>query len=98
VLVITSGANRVDEVRLGALIGEPVDKPDADYVRQVTGYAIGGVPPLGHATPLLTFLDEDLLRHDTIWAAAGSPNAVFRLTPAELVAMTGGTVATVCPD
>ncbi|MCC6630061.1 MAG: YbaK/EbsC family protein [Chloroflexi bacterium] len=98
VLVVASGANRVDEARLGALTGEPVDKPDADYVRQVTGYAIGGVPPLGHDKPLLTFIDDDLLRFDYIWAAAGSSNAVFRLTPTELVAMTAGTVVRVRPD
>jgi prolyl-tRNA editing enzyme YbaK/EbsC (Cys-tRNA(Pro) deacylase) len=91
-LVVASGANRVDEAVLGALAGEPVEKPDADYVRQRTGYVIGGVPPIGHAEPLLTFIDADLLRFDELWAAAGSPNAVFRLTPAELVAMTGGQV------
>jgi prolyl-tRNA editing enzyme YbaK/EbsC (Cys-tRNA(Pro) deacylase) len=93
VLVVASGANRVDEARLAALLGEPIDKADADFVRQDTGYAIGGVPPLGHATPLLTYIDQDLLAFDVIWAAAGTSNAVFPLTPSELVAMTGGTVA-----
>lgn len=91
-LVVASGANRVNETALGVLAGEPVEKPDAEYVRQRTGYAIGGVPPVGHAEPLPTFIDADLLRFDEIWAAAGSPTAVFRLTPAELVAMTGGQV------
>jgi prolyl-tRNA editing enzyme YbaK/EbsC (Cys-tRNA(Pro) deacylase) len=93
VLVLASGANRVDLARVEALLGEPVDKADAEFVRTRTGYAIGGVPPLGHAEPLVAFVDEDLRRHDRIWAAAGHPNAVFALTPDELVAMTGGTVA-----
>jgi prolyl-tRNA editing enzyme YbaK/EbsC (Cys-tRNA(Pro) deacylase) len=95
ILVVAGGGNRVDEAALGALVGESIEKPDADYVRQRTGYGIGGVPPLGHAEPLLTFIDEDLLGFEEIWAAAGSPNAVFRLTPAELVAMTGGRVVAV---
>lgn len=93
VLVLASGANRVDLPRLEGLVGEPVDKPDAEFVRTSTGFAIGGVPPLGHPEPLLAIVDEDLLRFERIWAAAGHPNAVFALTPAELVAMTGGTVA-----
>jgi prolyl-tRNA editing enzyme YbaK/EbsC (Cys-tRNA(Pro) deacylase) len=93
VLVLASGANRVDLARVEALLGEPVDKADAEFVRTRTGYAIGGVPPLGHAEPLVAFVDEDLRRHARIWAAAGHPNAVFALTPDELVAMTGGTVA-----
>jgi prolyl-tRNA editing enzyme YbaK/EbsC (Cys-tRNA(Pro) deacylase) len=93
ILVVASGSNRVDEALLGALVEEPIEKPDADYVRQHTGYSIGGVPPTGHAEPLLTVVDEDLLGFEEIWAAAGSPNAVFRLTPADLVAMTGGQVA-----
>ena len=90
VLVIASGANRVNERRLGELIGERVGKADADFVREATGFAIGGVPPVGHAQPVETLIDEDLLRYDEIWAAAGTPNAVFRLVPGDLVKMTGG--------
>ena len=92
ILVIASGANRVDERALGELVGEPIGKADADFVRQATGFAIGGVAPVGHVQPVRTFIDEDLLRYDAIWAAAGTPNAVFRLAPADLVAMTSGRV------
>jgi len=95
-LVVASGANRVDESRLEALAGEPVAKADADFVRARTGYAIGGVPPLAHATALDTWIDADLLGCDELWAAAGSPFAVFRLTPEDLQRMTAGTVAEVC--
>ncbi len=93
VLVIASGTNRVNETTIAAAIGEPIGKADADFVRSRSGYAIGGVPPVGHATPMRTFIDEDLLRFDRIWAAAGTPNAVFELSPAdELQRITGGTV------
>ena len=92
VLVVASGANRVNETRLEPLLGEPIGKADADYVRQRTGFAIGGVPPLAHAEPLQIFIDQDLLQYREIWAAAGTPHAVFCLTPAELLKMTGGTV------
>jgi prolyl-tRNA editing enzyme YbaK/EbsC (Cys-tRNA(Pro) deacylase) len=95
VLVIACGANRVDEALVGALIGEPIGKANANFVRENTGYAIGGVPPIGHAVAPVTLIDEDLLTFATIWAAAGTPNAVFRLTPDDLQAMTGGQVATV---
>src|SRR5262245_21613260 len=94
-LVIVSGANRVDEARLGELIAEVVAKADADYVRQRTGYAIGGVPPIGHVESLECLIDEDLLQYDAIWAAAGTPRAVFRLTPVELQRITGGRVVPV---
>ncbi|MCM2333782.1 MAG: YbaK/EbsC family protein [Anaeromyxobacteraceae bacterium] len=93
VLVVACGANRVDPAKVEALLGEPLDRADADFVREQTGFAIGGVPPLGHASPLLTVVDEDLLRYPRIWAAAGHPSAVFPLTPQELVAVTGGRVA-----
>jgi prolyl-tRNA editing enzyme YbaK/EbsC (Cys-tRNA(Pro) deacylase) len=93
VLVVASGANRVDLSRVEALVGEPLDKPDADFVRAETGYAIGGIPPLGHDRPLTTVIDEDLLQHPIIWAAAGHPSAVFPCTPAQLVDLTGGKVA-----
>jgi prolyl-tRNA editing enzyme YbaK/EbsC (Cys-tRNA(Pro) deacylase) len=92
-LVIASGANRVDEKALQALAGEKIGKADADAVRTLTGFVIGGVPPLGHAQPLQTYIDADLLGHAQIWAAAGHPNAVFALTADELVRMTEGQVA-----
>ena len=95
VLVIASGGNRVDLGKVEALLGEGLEKPDAEFVRDETGFAIGGIPPLGHDRPLTTVIDEDLLRFERIWAAAGHPRAVFPLTPAELVRMTGGTVAPV---
>lgn len=93
VLVVACGANRVDLARVEALLGEPLDRADADFVREQTGFAIGGIPPLGHARPLLTVVDEDLLRYPRIWAAAGHPSAVFPLTPQELAEVTGGLVA-----
>jgi prolyl-tRNA editing enzyme YbaK/EbsC (Cys-tRNA(Pro) deacylase) len=93
VLVVASGGHRVDVAKLAAVVGEQVDRPDADFVREQTGFAIGGVPPIGHARPLVTVVDEALLRLDELWDAAGHPRAVFRLTPAQLVAMTGGRVA-----
>lgn len=92
ILVVASGLNRVDEHRVEAMIGEPLGKADADFVRQQTGFVIGGVPPLGHTQKLAAFIDEDLLQYEEIWAAAGTPHAVFRLTPGDLVKMTGGTV------
>jgi prolyl-tRNA editing enzyme YbaK/EbsC (Cys-tRNA(Pro) deacylase) len=95
ILVLTSGANRVDEKRLGALVGEPITRPDADFVRNTTGFAIGGVAPLGHATPMETYLDQDLMQYPTIWAAAGTANAIFELTPQQLEQMTGGKVVQV---
>ena len=95
ILVIASGANRVDEKKLKALAGENISKPAADFVREQTGFVIGGVPPIGHAQPLRTFIDQDLWRYAVIWAAAGHPNAVFKLTPDELATMTGGQVVDV---
>jgi prolyl-tRNA editing enzyme YbaK/EbsC (Cys-tRNA(Pro) deacylase) len=94
-LVIASGTNRVDETALGALAGEPVQKADAEFVRERTGFAIGGVPPVGHAHAVDTFIDEDLLGYQEIWAAAGTPNALFRLVPGDLVRMTEGRVVAV---
>ncbi len=93
VLVIASGANRVDETAVAALIGEKIGRADADFVRTATAFAIGGVPPVGHDTPPVTLIDRDLLAFDEIWTAAGTPHAVFRLTPRDLVALTGGRVA-----
>ena len=95
VLAIVSGANRVDEERMGELIAEAVAKADADYVRQRTGFAIGGVPPVGHVESLMCLIDEDLFQYDSIWAAAGTPCAVFPLTPVELQRITGGRVISV---
>jgi len=92
ILVIASGSNRVDEKKIAGYTGEPVKKPDADFVREKTGFVIGGVPPVGHTGTLETYIDEDLFKYQQIWAAAGSPNAVFPLTPAELVQMTGGRI------
>ena len=93
ILVEASGSNRVDERALEALIGEPLGKADADFVREHTGFVIGGVPPVAHAEELPTYIDEDLLQYGEIWAAAGTPHAVFRLTPDALLALTGGQVA-----
>lgn len=92
ILVIASGSNRVDERKIEAIIGEPLGKADADFVRQQTGFVIGGVPPVGHSQPLLTYVDADLLAYAEIWAAAGTPHAVFRLSPQELCDLTGGEV------
>ena len=98
ILVIASGQNRVDERLVEALIGEPLGKADADFVRERTGFVIGGVPPVGHTERPETYIDEDLLQFDEIWAAAGTPHAVFRLTPTDLVQMTGGHVAVIKQD
>ena len=95
ILVIASGPNRVNEAHLGELAGEPVEKADADFALQTTGFAIGGIPPLGHRSAMRTFIDEDLTSWDQIWAAAGTPNAVFPLTPQELFRMTGGIVTSI---
>jgi prolyl-tRNA editing enzyme YbaK/EbsC (Cys-tRNA(Pro) deacylase) len=94
-LVIASGANRVDEGKLGRLAGGTVRRADPETVRQATGYAIGGVPPLGHVAALPIYIDGDLLRYELVYAAAGVPECVFPLTPAELVRGTGGRVVDV---
>lgn len=94
-LVEASGVNRVNERRVSEVIGEPIEKADADFVRQHTGFAVGGVPPVGHAEHIETFIDEDLLQYEEIWAAAGNPHAVFRLTPGELQEMTGGKIISI---
>lgn len=95
VLVLTSGANRVDESRISQYAGDAIVRADPDFVRSVTGFAIGGVPPLGHAQAMETYLDEDLMQFATIWAAAGTPKAIFELTPSQLQEMTGGKVVQV---
>jgi prolyl-tRNA editing enzyme YbaK/EbsC (Cys-tRNA(Pro) deacylase) len=95
VLVVASGVNRVDEARVAAEVGEKIARADADFVREATGFAIGGVPPVGHANPPTVLIDQSLMASAEIWAAAGTPNAVFRLTPSDLVALTGGRVAAI---
>ena len=95
VLVVASGANRVNEKALGQHVSEPIKMAKADFVREMTGFAIGGVPPVGHQTKLNIFIDEDLLQYSEIWAAAGTPHAVFKLTPDQLKMITEGTVISV---
>lgn len=92
VLVVASGTNRISERLVGAALGTPIEKADAGYVRSRTGFAIGGVPPVGHDREITTLLDEDLFAYLTIWAAAGTPHAVVRLTPDELLRASGGEV------
>lgn len=94
-VVITSGANRVDLAKVEAVLGMKLGRADAEWVRQATGFAVGGVAPVGHLSPPLLVLDEDLLALDPIWAAAGSPNHVFRTSAAELVRITGAPAAMV---
>ena len=92
ILVLTSGANRVDEKLISGYAGETISRADADFVRAVTGYAIGGVPPIGHTEKMETYLDADFLSHQTIWAAAGTPNAIFELRTEDLQKMTDGKI------
>jgi len=96
ILIEASGINRVNEKDVAAILGEPIGKADADFVREQTGYAIGGIPPLGHAHEMgAVLIDEDLLQYDELWAAAGTPHAVFRLTPEELIKIAGGKVVSI---
>jgi prolyl-tRNA editing enzyme YbaK/EbsC (Cys-tRNA(Pro) deacylase) len=95
VLVIASGANRVNESQIAAYLGEAIGKADADFVRAQTGFAIGGVPPVGHAQPITTIVDEDLLALGEVWAAAGAPNALFKLDAASLPRLTAGAIKSV---
>ena len=95
VLVVASGANRVDEEKVGALLGKPIGRAKPEFVREVTGYAIGGIPPLGHARPITTLVDEDLLRLDLVYAAGATPNALFPIRPADLLRACGGRAAPV---
>ena len=88
IVVVTSGTNRVSETKVATVVGEPLARADADFVREATGYVIGGVAPLGHARPVKLLLDEDLKRFDTVWAAGGTPFSVFPLTPQELQRIT----------
>ncbi len=95
ILVLTSGINRVDEKRISEYAGESIGRADASFVRAVTGFAIGGVPPIGHSEKMETYIDEDFQSYQTIWAAAGTPNAIFELRTEDLQKMTGGKVTQV---
>jgi prolyl-tRNA editing enzyme YbaK/EbsC (Cys-tRNA(Pro) deacylase) len=95
VLVLASGADRVDEARLAEVVGDRVEQANAQFVRARTGYAIGGVPPVGHIEVLDTYLDEHLLDHALVWAAAGTPRAVFAIAPTDLVRVTSAKVVAV---
>lgn len=91
-LVVASGVNRVNEKLISTYVEDELGKADANFVRERTGFVIGGVAPVGHTGAIETIVDEDLFRYQTIWAAAGHPKAVFQLTPDELLKMTGGRV------
>ena len=95
ILVLTSGANRVDENKLSQYAGESIGRADPEFVRSMTGFAIGGVPPVGHSQPLETYIDEALLQYGEVWAAAGTPNAVFQLPSLDLVKITSGKIVQV---
>ena len=95
VLVVTSGSNRVDTAKINGLLGESIGKADADFVKTVTGYTIGGVPPFAFPEKITTFIDQDLLKFEHIWAAAGTNNSVFSLNPDDLVKLTSGQVANI---
>lgn len=98
VMLLVSGRNRVDQKGVAETIGEPLDRPDGQFVRGLTGFAIGGIPPVGHDKPLKTYMDEDLLRYDLIWAAAGSPNSVFPVAPTRLAEVAKATVIRIKGD
>ena len=95
VLVVAAGDRRVVEKKVETLLGEPIERADPGFVRGATGYAIGGIPPLAHATELVRFVDESLARFDVVWAAGGTPHAVFPIAPRALFAAVGGVVADV---
>ena len=92
IMVIAAGNNRVDTKLVAARVGQKLRQASPDFVREATGFAIGGVPPVGHPSPIRTFIDEELFSHDEIWAAAGTPNAVFKLRAADLVKLSAGEV------
>lgn len=95
ILVLASGVNRVNEKNIEQEIGEKIIKADADFTRECTGFVIGGVPPVGHKQVMPTFIDEDLLQFDELWAAAGTPNAVFNLHSSDLCKLTNGQVISI---
>jgi prolyl-tRNA editing enzyme YbaK/EbsC (Cys-tRNA(Pro) deacylase) len=92
VLILASGSNRVDESLIGEVLGEAIERADPDFVREQTGYAIGGVPPVGHAHAMVTLIDPDLLLYDIVYAAGGTPHAIFPIDPKELERISGGKV------
>lgn len=95
ILIIASGPNRVNEKTIKQYVGENLQRADADFVLEHTGFAIGGIPPIGHKNQITTFIDEDLMKYDEIWAAAGTPNAVFKLTPNILAEITKGSIVNI---
>jgi prolyl-tRNA editing enzyme YbaK/EbsC (Cys-tRNA(Pro) deacylase) len=95
VLILVSGSNRVDEAQIAMVIGENILRADPDFVREKTGFAIGGIPPIGFPTPITTLIDQALLKYEEVWAAAGTPHAVFSIQPAELVKAAGGRIISV---
>lgn len=95
VLILASGVNRVNEKVIEKHLGEKIEKADAEFTREVTGFTIGGIPPIGHKQKIMTFIDQDLLKFDELWAAAGMPNAVFNLKSKDLVSLTEGRVVSI---
>ncbi len=98
ICIIASGANRVDEKKVAAYIGEAIEKPDADFVRKHTGFAIGGIPPVGFVFKMKPLIDQDVMNYEDLWAAAGTPYAVFRISPADLLEITQGQVVDIKKD
>lgn len=96
VLVIASGVNRVNEKAVSACLGEAIERASPEFVRESTGFAIGGVAPCGHSGPVRVFIDRHLLELGSLWAAAGTPNAVFQIEADDLVRLTGGRVVDIC--
>jgi len=95
ILIVASGTNRVNEKVIKEYLGEKLEKADADFVLVHTGFAIGGIPPIGHKTSITTLIDEDLMQYEEIWAAAGTPHAVFKLTPKILAEITNGDIISI---
>ncbi|ARC86721.1 hypothetical protein U732_2728 [Clostridium argentinense CDC 2741] len=95
ILIVASGTNRVNEKAIKEYLGEKLEKADTDFVLTHTGFAIGGIPPIGHKTSITTLIDEDLMQYEEIWAAAGTPHAVFKLTPKILVEITNGDITSI---
>ncbi len=95
ILIVASGTNRVNEKAIKEYLGEKLEKADADFVLAHTGFAIGGIPPIGHKTSITTLIDEDLMQYEEIWAAAGTPHAVFKLTPKILTEITNGDIISI---
>lgn len=95
ILVLASGINRVNEKTIALYVGEAITKADADFTRQVTGFAIGGIPPVGHTQPIETYIDQDLFKFEELWAAAGTPNAVFNLKSQDLEKLSNGKIVSI---